>query len=203
MKCLSSPIFVPLLRRLTAASEFARIRPTLLILLFACAAFASPCSAGVLRQPNPQEQAALTSFLQNYVGLPTEENRATRYSAAFVHLRNNESREVLVYLTSDGWCGSGGCTMLVLASDRLSYKLITKTAITRLPIRVLPTKSNGWHDISVWVQGGGIQPGYEAELSFDGKTYPGNPSVSPARRLTGGTPGQVALPRNAEDKVLY
>jgi hypothetical protein len=31
----------------------------------------------------------------------------------------------------------------------------------------------------VWVQGGGIQPGYTTELQFDGMTYAGNPSIAP------------------------
>ncbi|MFZ3201855.1 MAG: hypothetical protein WA175_11985 [Candidatus Acidiferrales bacterium] len=64
----------------------------------------------------------------------------------------------------------------------------------RLPIRVLATKSNGWYDISVRVQGGGIQPGYEAKLSFDGKTYDNNPSVSPAERLTQKLAGKTVIP---------
>ena len=42
-------------------------------------------------------------------------------------------------------------------------------------------------------QGGGIQPGYEAELRFDGKTYPANPSVPPARPLKGKPEGEMLI----------
>jgi len=51
-----------------------------------------------------------------------------------------------------------------LGSEGTSFKIIAETTITRLPIRVLATKSNGWHDITIMVAGGGIQPGYEAVL---------------------------------------
>src|ERR1019366_6602930 len=108
---------------------------------------------------------------------------ATRYSSAFVDLKDDGTKEVIVYLSGRGWCGIGGCSMLILAPEGTSYRVVTKTTITRLPIRVLATKSNGWHDISVVVAGGGTQPGYEAELSFDGKTYPSNPYCSPGSPL--------------------
>jgi hypothetical protein len=93
--------------------------------------------------------------------------------------------------------------MLVLEPKRTSFRVVTETTITRLPIRVLATKLNGWHDISVRVQGGGIQPGYEARLSFDGKTYPSNPSVPPAQRVVGKIAGEVVVPLSAEGTPLY
>jgi hypothetical protein len=61
--------------------------------------------------------------------------------------------------------------------------VVTKTTVTRPPIQVLASKSNGWHDIAVRVAGGGIANGYDAELSFDGRKYPSNPTVPPARRV--------------------
>lgn len=95
--------------------------------------------------------------------------------------------------------------MLVLAPEGASYRVITETTVTRLPIRVLSTKSNGWHDITVTVAGGGILIGYEAELSFDGKTYPSNPSVPPARPLevAGKAEGKTVLFVKSKDKPLY
>ena len=93
--------------------------------------------------------------------------------------------------------------MLVLARDGNTYRVVTRTTITRPPIRVLSTRSNGWHDIAVWVQGGGSQQGYEAELSFDGKSYPANPSVPPARRLSGETDSEVAVSPENKLTLLY
>jgi len=148
----------------------------------------------------------LAEFLQSYVrelNPPFEQQGETRYSSAFVDLRDDGTKEVIVYLSGGGWCGSGGCTMLILAPEGMSYRVVTKTTITRRPIHVLPTKSNGWHDISVVVAGGGVQPGYEAELSFDGKTYPSNPSVPPAHPLDGEVRGKIAVSVSAKDKPVH
>jgi len=92
--------------------------------------------------------------------------------------------------------------MLVLAPSGASYKLITKTPIVRLPIRVLTTKTNGWHDLSVVVGGGGMSA-YEAKLSFDGSSYPQNPSVPPVQRLRGKTAGKVLISETAKAEHLF
>ncbi|GAC1665228.1 MAG: hypothetical protein NVS9B4_20880 [Candidatus Acidiferrum sp.] len=110
---------------------------------------------------------------------------------------------MIIYFTDQQSCGSGGCAALILAPKDSSYKVVTKITIARLPIRVLTTKSNGWHDLGVWVQGGGIQPGYEAKLSFNGKKYPGNPSVPPARHLRGKVAGEVVVPITAKGTTIY
>lgn len=143
----------------------------------------------------------LTEFLQNYVGAPVGETKTTRYSAAFVDLRDDGTREVLVYLSLGGWCGTGGCTMLILAPEGTSYRVITKVPAARLPIRVLDTKSNGWRDIGLVARKSGVEPLYEAILSFDGKSYPG--SVLEARESNGKVPGKTVVPTTMPDKPLY
>jgi hypothetical protein len=75
--------------------------------------------------------------------------------------------------------------------------------ITNPPIRVLDQKLNGWHSLGVWVQGGGIQPGYEAELRFNGKSYPKNPSVPPARRADKNLAGEVVIKDADNPKRLW
>jgi hypothetical protein len=133
---------------------------------------------------NPGEVSAhsmqsLKAFLQRY-----DADLKDQFVAGFSDLNGDGKPEAIVYVTSNGWCGSGGCTTLVLIRDADSWRLLTKITATRPPIRVLTNTSNGWRNIGIWVQGGGIQPGYEAELQFDGKTYPANPSLTPARRST-------------------
>jgi hypothetical protein len=121
--------------------------------------------------------------------------RNARTVVALRDLDGDGKPEALVYLTGSEWCGSGGCRLLVLAPRVTSWKIVTEISITRPPIRVMTTKTKGWSDLSVWTEGGGIQPGYESELSFDGKTYPNNPTVSPARRAPTGAAGEIAIPR--------
>lgn len=181
------------------------------LLCLAVAAFAAAWSVFPIpvhpRQGRSRVQGAkhaLRGFLRVYVSeLPASDRRATEYFSGFVNLTDGGAEDVIVYLMGDGWCGSGGCTTLVLAPDNSSYRIVSKITITWPPIRVLATKSHGWHDIAVWVQGGGIQPGYEARLSFNGKSYPTNPSVPPARPLVEKIRGEVVVPSTAKGMHLY
>jgi hypothetical protein len=153
---------------------------------------------------SPGAEDALRSFLHSYFNtFPLYDEKTTRYCDAFVDLNGDRIQEAIVYVTGEGWCGSGGCVTLVLAAQGSSYRVVTKITITRPPIRVLAGSSNGWRNIAVWVQGGGIQPGYEAELRFDGRTYPSNPSVPPARQLTRKVPGKVVVRSSQQRRPLY
>jgi hypothetical protein len=140
-----------------------------------------------------QAEESLRLFLNNW-----DEDISDQYTANFYDLNDDGIPEAILYLTGNQWCGSGGCTLLILQRAEKSWRVISQITICRPPIRVLTEVSNGWHDISVWVQGGGIQPGYEAKLTFDGKTYPKNPTVSPARPLTGKSSGLVIIDRKGE-----
>jgi hypothetical protein len=153
-------------------------------------------------QPTSKEENSLKTFLENYAGASNTDGKRPQYLTAFVDLRDNGTSAAIVYLTSNDWCGTGGCTMLILVPEKGSYRVVTKTTVTQLPIRVLGTKSNGWHDIGVRVQGGGIQKGYEAKLSFDGKSYPHNPSTAPAQPLSQKVAGEVVVPQMAKDAPL-
>jgi hypothetical protein len=71
------------------------------------------------------------------------------------------------------------------------------------PIRVLNTKTNGWHDLAVRVQGGGVVHAYEAELPFNGKSYPISPSMPAARPPTTEIAGEVIVPTSVAGEPLY
>ena len=146
----------------------------------------------------------LKAFLQNYLKSGSSEfDKTTRYSAALSNLSGAKVREVVVYVSGRAWCRSGGCTMLILRPNGVSFTVIARTTITRPPIRVLQTTTNGWHDVGVWVQGGGILAGYTAVLSFNGKAYASNPTVPPARKLVGNADGKMLIPKSAEGFLLY
>jgi hypothetical protein len=151
-------------------------------ILIACACFAQQ-----QHEPLPDQQESLRKFLRD-----AGNDQETRYFSAFVDLRDDGVREAIVYFTNR--CGSGGCTTWILEPTGSSYRVVTRITIARPPIRLLNTKTNGWHDISVIVAGGGIMAAYEAKLSFDGKKYPGNPSIAPAQQLTQNVPGKIIVP---------
>jgi hypothetical protein len=153
---------------------------------------------------SPTAEDSLKIFLQGALRRPgLNDDKTTQYSVAFVELNDEGKNEAIVYLTGQSWCGSGGCVALILSLEGPSYKVVTKITVARTPIRVLKAKSKGWHNLGIWVQGGGIQSGYEAELHFDGKSYPTNPSIPPARPLAARAPGEVAVPSNPLGKPLY
>src|SRR5205823_5110258 len=101
------------------------------------------------------------------------------YVSADVELRTSSKKQFVVYLQGSRWCGTGGCTTLILEPTKQSFKLLGVIPISRVPIRRLPTITNGCHDITVWVSGGGIDKPYQAKLRFDGKSYSRNPSLQP------------------------
>lgn len=128
------------------------------------------------------------------------DQRLTRYDYALRDLNGDGRPEALVYAwrgLEDGQdvnlCGSGGCYLAVLSLTPTGYRVVSDISITRPPIHVLPSVSHGWHDISVLVAGGGILPGYRARLRFDGKTYPTNPSMTPAEPIKGKDQGTTVI----------
>lgn len=148
--------------------------------------------------------SSLKNFLQDYLRNPRlSDDPTTRFISAQVHLETNGEDDVVAYVSGKRFCGSGGCVMLILKPVGRSFKVVSKTTIVQLPIRMLESTARGWHDLSVKVHGGGIQNAYDAMLRFDGQRYPGNPTVSPARRLTESQGGQILIPTDAEGSPLY
>jgi hypothetical protein len=163
-------------------------------ILVVCLLLIPGCLAQSTAQDPSGREERLRKFLQHYEGNPASANESTtRYSAAFVDLKDDGTAHVIVYLLSPDWFGSGGCSVLILAPAGESYKIITRTTVTQPPIRVLSTKTNGWHDLGVGVGGGGIRQGYEARLRFNGRKYPGNPTAPPAQRLRQKAEGKVVI----------
>ena len=176
------------------------------ILIFVLILASTATLAGAQQPSNSTRDNSLREFIRHYLGepdAPSEEGGPTHYSEAFVDLNDDGKKEVIVYVSGRMWCGTGGCVMLILTPEGTSYRVVTKIMVTRLPIRILNTKSNGWHDISVIARINGIEPLYEAELSFDGKTYPSNPTEHPARRLSRKAQGRTIITESTKDQALY
>jgi hypothetical protein len=110
------------------------------------------------------------------------------YKRADADLNGDGRKESLIYLTDPDYCGSGGCSLVVLSPSSRGYRVVMRSTVTRLPISLLSTANHGWRDIGVTVGGGGITRAYEARVRFNGRRYPSNPTVPPAiplRRATG------------------
>lgn len=87
-----------------------------------------------------------------------------------IDLNGNGNNEIFVRFMSPYFCGSGGCTFLLL--DKYG-EVITRFSVTRAPIFVEPSKVNGWSLLLV------KDSGVFKELTFQDGTYPSNPSVLP------------------------
>lgn len=160
--------------------------------------FGLPCTARTHPRSRSPRDAAITNVLLQYLKEHDIENASSaRYMSALVDLNDDGKEEVVVYVISQSLCGTGGCLTLVLAPQQSSFRIVSKITITRPSIRVLKTKSHGWHDLAVFVAGGGIQPGYEADVPFNGKTYATNPSIPPAHRLSPQSAGRVVISDSA------
>lgn len=120
--------------------------------------------------------ASLETSLPKFIASWSKEE-APRFRSAFVDLNNDGNKEAIVLMEGSDWCGTGGCTLLVLIRSRGEWKLVSKMTGTKTPIRVVQRSKNGWSSLGVTVRGGGIIQSYEAVLDFDGKKYPSNPSM--------------------------
>ena len=106
--------------------------------------------------------------------------RTSSYKRADADLNGDGRLEAFVYVTDRDYCGSGGCTLVVLSPKGSSYRVVLRSTVTHLPIRLLASSTSGWRDVGVTVAGGGITRPYMARLRFNGHRYPSNPAVPPA-----------------------
>ena len=106
------------------------------------------------------------SYLKDDLQFLSENDR--KFQMYKIDLNGDGKDEYFVRLMGSYFCGSGGCTFLLL--DRYS-EIITKFTVMRPPIYVSVEKENGWRRLMVESEG------KYKELVFDGKRYPSNPSV--------------------------
>jgi hypothetical protein len=169
-------------------------------LLLACLAFCS-AGAGLRAQPSAVDQS-LRAFLQARFQQDRENYPDTRYVSAWADLNGDGRPEALVYLLSGAYCGSGGCNFMIFTPQGRSWRQVADMSVTNPPIRLPGTASHGWRDIAVTVAGGGSRR-HEALLAFNGRTYPDNPSVPPARALQRPMPGSVLISDGNRGQPLF
>ena len=80
------------------------------------------------------------------------------------------SKEILVGLNGSYFCGSGGCTLLLLKSNG---EIVTSFSVSEIPVIVATSKTNGWNDLYIY-----SNKKFRV-VKFDGNKYPSNPSMLP------------------------
>lgn len=151
---------------------------TMIILCYGCAS-------------TPQGQPQLEHHLQQLVG---DVSGPIHYFAQQADLNGDGRPETIVHVAGPMVCGTGGCNTAVFTPERQGLRTVAWISVTRPPIAVAETNSNGWRDLIVRVSGGGIIPGYDARLRYDGLAYPENPTVPPAEPVADTAPATVLIP---------
>src|SRR4051812_31381378 len=106
-----------------------RLLPALALSLFA-----SPLAA----QPSSSEQS-LRNFLQARFHEDRESYPDTRTVTAWADLNGDGRPEALIYLISGIFCGSGGCTLMIVTPAGRSWRAVADMRVPNPPIRLLPT----------------------------------------------------------------
>jgi hypothetical protein len=165
--------------------------------LLTCAlALAAPAAA------QPSRDSVLHAFLQERFADERTSYPDTRYAHGWADLDGDGRPEAFVYMMSGNHCGSGGCGLYIYSPEQGSFRQRARMSVTNPPVRVLNSRTGGWRDIAVAIGGGGYRAS-TALLTQRGGTYPGNPTVPPARTLRRVPPGQVVIAANDRGRPLF
>ncbi|MGA9270356.1 MAG: hypothetical protein WBV45_07020 [Lutimonas sp.] len=121
---------------------------------------------------NEQTAANLQNFLKNYTASDYENltENDKRFQFYEVDLNDDGNKEIFVRFMGPYFCGTGGCTFLLL--DKYA-EIITRFTVTRAPIFIEQRKRNGWSLLLV------KDSAVFKELVYENGSYPNNPSVLP------------------------
>lgn len=123
-----------------------------------------------------------------------------RYGYAFVDLNDDGRDEAIVVEVSDNNCGTGGCGMEVEVQQGGRWRTLSYTVRTRPPIKLLPTKHHGWHDVGIFDAGGGMPKSFESPVVFNGRKYGFSPTDRPVRK---GVHGRTILTDDMVGRPLF
>jgi hypothetical protein len=138
--------------------------------------------------PDPEIEAAILAASPGYAAsIPAVGDGAERgrYVCSRIDLDDDGRGEVFVYTLGSFFCGTGGCNLLLFASDEDGYRLIDTFPITRTPVIASTERTNGWRDLVRYEAGGGAPPSYVRHV-FDGTRYVEKRRAS-ASRVPAGT----------------
>jgi hypothetical protein len=171
----------------------------LLLLALTFAAAVTPAAA------QPAREQAFRAFLQNQFRQDQASLGDARYALAWFDLNGDRLPEAVVYMMSSHTCGTGGCMVYVYHGTGHSWRRVAHMTVSQTPIRVLATRTRGWLDIGIRQRelAGRSFRHYEARLRFNGRTYPLNPSMPPAERLTRRVTGRVLIMDGDPGRPLF
>ena len=90
-----------------------------------------------------------------------------RYVYSRVDLNGDGRDEVMAYLMGSFFCGTGGCTLQLFTESQDGYALVSEFPLSRTPVIVAATKTNGWNDLLRLESGGGANVVRQARVRRD------------------------------------
>jgi hypothetical protein len=167
-----------------------------LLAIAVMAAIVGPSKA----EPSPRSENSDKKLLEAIHSLELDAD--ARYFSAYTDLNGDMRKEAVVYFIGPHICGSGGCPLAIFSPLERGhgYRLVTVIELTRPPIAAAKSKTKGWRDLIVFVQGGGIVEGYNMLLPFNGTSYPESPFLNPAHPFKGKLSGEALITRYSYDE---
>lgn len=122
-------------------------------------------------KPHHLNDQQVTTAIQLYL----KDNHApvfSRYEFMRVDLNQDGSKDALVYLTAPygQWCGTSGCTLLMLHAKRHGFIIAGEAPDIRTPLYISDTHTNNWRDIITYSSGNIDKAKYSA-FKFNGTAY--------------------------------
>src|SRR5579862_5825833 len=93
-------------------------------------------------------EESVRAFVGEYVKSSGPDASGARFTDAFIDLDGDGLDEVIVYLTGRNWCGTSGCSTLILKRRGKSFRMVTRIVATRPPIRALKEVHHGWRTLT-------------------------------------------------------
>lgn len=122
----------------------------------------------LLLQPIDEAHAAET--LNQYLRSDNVNAKSSEYYLKIITPYRNAPRIEVVYLHSNDWCGTSGCTLLIIANEGGKRKEVGGFT-TQLPVWLLGHSKSGYPVFNVRHYGGGSFKVYCGMLRFDGHKY--------------------------------
>lgn len=113
-----------------------------------------------------------TDYLKNDIKFMSKRDRKFQFQT--VDLNNDGQQELFINFITPYFCGSGGCTLLLLDND---WKTITRFTVTTTPIMIEPNKEQKWAVLMV------KDNGIWKDLLYKNGKYPSNPSLLPTSKV--------------------
>lgn len=105
----------------------------------------------------------------------------TSYEFSRIDLDGDGRRDgiAVMRLPFNQWCTGDGCMMVVFKASEDDFARVSEITPVRTPVTISKTRTNGWHDLLMRVDGHLEWPAKSVALRYDGVGYPQDPFYEP------------------------